>query len=81
MPAGLPYLTMPFSGISSMMPTLFWRSASRSTPRIFIRLPMRLTGSPRPLSSMPMSTRRVNVVLFATAQATAWQSRSTRAWS
>ena len=81
MPAGLPYLTMPFSGSSSMMPTLFCRSASRSTPRIFIRLPIRLTASPRPLSLMPMSTSRVNVFLFATAQATAWQSRSTRAWS
>ncbi len=80
-PAGLPYFTMPFSGSSSMMPTLFWRSASRSTPRIFIRLPIRLTASPRPLSAMPMSTSRVNVCLLATAQATAWHSRSTRAWS
>jgi hypothetical protein len=80
-PAGLPYLTMPFSGSSSITPTLFWRSASRSTPRIFMRLPIRLTGSPRPDSSIPMSTRRVNVRLFATAHATAWQSRSTRAWS
>ena len=53
-PAGLPYLTMPFSGSSSMMPTLFWRSASRSTPRIFIRLPIRLTASPSPLSAMPI---------------------------
>ena len=81
MPAGLPYLTMPFSGISSMTPTLGWRRASRRTPRIFIRLPIRLTWSPRPDSAMPSLTSRVKVVLFATAQATAWQSRSTRAWS
>ena len=40
----------------SITPTLGWRSASRSTPRIFIRLPIRLTGSPRPLSAIPMST-------------------------
>ena len=64
-----------------MMPTLFWRSASRSTPRIFMRLPMRLTASPSPDSWMPMSTSRVKVCLFATAHATAWHSRSTRAWS
>ena len=76
-PAGLPYLTMPFSGSSSMTPTLFCRSASRSTPRIFMRLPIRLTASPSPLSSIPMSTSRVNVRLLATAQATAWHSRST----
>ena len=48
----------PLFGISSMTPTLFCRSASRSTPRIFIRLFMRLSKSPRPLSSMPSSTSR-----------------------
>jgi hypothetical protein len=60
-PTGLPYLTMPFSGISSMTPTLFWRSRSRRMPMILKRLPMRLSGSPMPLSSTPICASRVNV--------------------
>lgn len=80
-PTGLPYLTRPFASSVSITPTLGWRSASRSTPRIFIRLPIRLTGSPRPDSSMPSCTSRVKVTLLATAQAIAWQRRSTVAWS
>ena len=62
-PAGLAYLTMPFSGISSMMPMLFWRSASRRMPstlarRVGSRLPM-------PLSSTLMFASRVAVALVA----------------
>ena len=39
-PAGFAYLTMPLSGISSMIPMLFWRSASR-------RMPSDLGAAPR----------------------------------
>ena len=42
-----------------MMPTEGLRSASRRTPRIFIRLFMRLSKSPRPDSSIPIFTSRV----------------------
>ena len=38
-PAGLAYLTMPFSGSSSMMPMLFWRRASRRMPSTLPRRP------------------------------------------
>ena len=76
-PTGLAYLTMPFSGSSSMTPTLFWRSTSRRMPMTLKRLPTRLSGSPMPLSSTPIRARRVNVASLATAQATAWQRRST----
>ena len=78
-PAGLAYLTRPFSGISSMTPMLFWRSASRRMPST---LPRRLgSRPPMPLSSTLMLASRVAVSRLAVAQATAWHRRSTRAWS
>ena len=79
-PTGFAYLTIPFSGSSSMTPMLFWRRTSRRMPMTLSRLPTRLSGSPMPLSSTPILARRVKVVSFATAQATAWQSRSTCSW-
>ncbi len=53
-PTGLAYLTMPFSGSSSMTPMLFWRSTSRRMPMTLKRFDTRLSGSPIPLSSTPM---------------------------
>ena len=78
-PAGLAYLTMPFSGSSSMMPMLFWRSASRRMPSTLARrLGSRL---PMPLSSTLMFASIAAVSGLAPAQPTAWQMRSTFAWS
>ncbi len=76
---GFAYLTMPFSGISSMMPMLFWRRASRRMPRIFARR----VGSrlPMPLSSTLMLASRVAVASLPPAHATARHRRSTVAWS
>ena len=78
-PTGFAYLTIPRSGSSSMTPTLGWRSTSRRMPITLSRLPTRLTGSPMPLSSTPIAASRVKVSSLATAQATAWHSRSTSA--
>src|SRR5437867_1538601 len=67
MPAGFAYLTIPFSGISSMMPMLFCRSASRRMPRTFAR---RFgSGLPIPLSSTLIRASRVAVASFPPAQA------------
>ena len=79
-PTGLAYLAMPFSGTFSMTPTLGWRRTSRRMPMTLKRLLIRLSGSPMPLSSTPIWASRVKVVSLATAQATAWQSRSTCSW-
>ena len=79
-PTGLAYLAMPFSGTVSITPTLGCRRTSRRMPMTLKRLLIRLSGSPMPLSSTPIWARRVNVVSLATAQATAWQSRSTCSW-
>ena len=79
-PTGLPYLTIPFSGISSMIPTLFWRNASLSTPLILNFLFSRLTGSPIPLSSMLILTSSLKVWVFATFHAIALIVRSTSSW-
>jgi hypothetical protein len=81
MPAGLPYFTIPFSGdflddADALLPERIAQHAADLHP-----LAHAAFRSPRPLSAMPISTSRVNVRLFATAHATAWHSRSTRAWS
>ena len=76
-PTGFAYLTMPRSGSSSMTPMLGCRRTSRRMPMTLLRLLTRDTRSPMPLSSTPMLASRVNVVSLATAQATAWHSRST----
>src|ERR1041385_7142210 len=78
-PAGFAYLTMPFSGISSMTPMLFWRSASRRMPSTFERRPA--SRLPMPLSSTLMLARRAADVSLPAAQPIAWQRRSTPAWS
>ena len=78
-PAGLAYLTIPFSGISSITPMLFWRRASRSTPCTLAR---RFgSGLPMPLSSTLILASTVAVCSLPPAQAIAWHSRSTAAWS
>ena len=78
-PAGFAYFTMPLSGISSMMPMLFCRSASRRMPSTLARrLGSRL---PMPLSSTLICASRVAVASLPPAQATARHSRSTAAWS
>ena len=52
---------MPFSGISSITPMLFWRSASRRMPST---LPRRLgSGLPMPLSSTLMRASRIAAVV------------------
>src|SRR6185437_1813333 len=55
-PAGLPNFTMPFSGISSMTPMLFWRSTSRRMPSALRR--REGTDSPMPVSATVMSASR-----------------------
>ena len=78
-PAGLAYLTIPLSGISSMTPMLFCRNASRSTPCTLAR---RFgSGLPMPLSSTLMRASFVAVASLPPAQAIARHSRSTAAWS
>ena len=65
-PAGFAYFTMPFSGISSITPILFWREASRRIPRTFDR---RLgSGLPRPLSATLIAASRVAVTSLPPAQ-------------
>ena len=78
-PAGFAYLTMPFSGMSSMMPMLFWRRASRRMARTFERR----VGSrlPMPVSSTLMLASLTAVASLPPAHATAWHNRSTVAWS
>ncbi len=78
-PAGFAYLTRPRIGSSSMMPMLFWRSASRRMPCTLARR----VGSrrPMPLSSTLMFARRVAVDSLPPAQPTARQMRSTVGWS
>ncbi len=76
-PAGLAYLTMPLSGISSMIPMLFCLSASRRMPNTFARrLGSRL---PIPLSSTDMFASLVAVTSLPPAQAMARHRRSTAA--
>ena len=74
-PAGLAYFTIPLSGISSMMPMLFCRRASRRTPSTFAR---RFgSGLPRPLSSTLIRASLVAVASLPPAHATARHNRST----
>ena len=58
-PTGLAYLTMPFSGISSMMPVDLTLSRSRSVPKVFLWFLMTLLStSPMPVTSTAISARR-----------------------
>ena len=78
-PAGFAYLTMPFSGSSSMTPMLFCRSASRRMPSTFAR--RRGSGLPMPLSLTLICASRVAVFSLPPAHAIARHRRSTAAWS
>ena len=79
-PTGLAYLTIPFSGISSITPTLFCLNASLSTPLILNFLFSLLTGSPILLSSMLIATSSLKVWVFATFHAMALIALSMSAW-
>ncbi len=70
-PTGFAYFTIPFSGNSSITPTLFCLKASLSTPRILNLLFSRLTGSPSLLSSMLIFTSSLKVFVLATFHAIA----------
>jgi len=70
-PTGFAYFTIPFSGISSIIPTLFCLRASRSTPLILYFLFSLLTGSPNLLSSMLILTNSLKVCVLATFHAIA----------
>src|SRR6267143_4890520 len=78
-PAGFAYFTIPFSGISSMIPMLFCRSASRRMPSTFAR--RRGSGLPMPLSSTLICASLMAVASLPPAQATARHKLSTAAWS
>ena len=66
-PNGLAYLTRPYSEISSAIPMLFCRRASRKMPMILKRLLGRPARPPNPLSSTPIWTRRVKVFSLTVA--------------
>ena len=74
---GFAYFLIPFSGISSITPTLFALNASLSTPRTLNLLLFLDSLSPSPLSSIDFSTRYFTVSLLAIAQATFWINLST----
>ena len=58
-PTGLAYLTMPFSGISSMMPVDLALSRSRSVPNVLRWFLMTLlSSSPMPVTSTAISASR-----------------------
>ncbi len=58
-PTGLAYLTMPFSGICSMMPVDLTLSRSRSVPKVFLWfLTTLLSTSPMPVTSTAISASR-----------------------
>src|SRR5712691_1159514 len=78
-PAGFAYFTISLSGISSMIPMLFCRSASRRMPSTFAR--RRGSGLPMPLSSTLICASLMAVASLPPAQATARHNLSTAAWS